>query len=374
MKTAEILMLGGINSGKSSVLAAIYDQAASIAEGLDLKIAIDDASAYPLIQNLMAIKSAFHKEDEIVEMDRFPNPREKAIEYIFNIGKPLSPPDQSLKFIDISGEDVLTNSAFVSKFLRCRTAILAVDTVELMKGGETTLPLDKKRNIPEMIYHYVQKWIEHAPNLPRLLVIVPIKTETWLRETETNTKEDIEANIEIIKSKIDLEYKKVFDLLKIYERNTAIVVSPVQTVGNLIFNSYKPNNGKYPIETWKKITGVKTKSQTPNYYSPVDCDQPLRYILNFYLIQAIAASRKLNKSDFEKFMEKFTKVIDSILGTELQKYYESIRETFLDIFGDDRHLAMAIAKFASDIKVDSPFEIVQGKEFLERDTILKYFT
>lgn len=391
-KTADILMLGGIGSGKSSVLAAIYEQAAILAQGIDLKIGIDEATVVPLVQNLMAIKSAFDSEDEVVEIDRFPNAKDKIIEYIFEIGRLYSPPDQKLRFNDISGEDFSGNPKLVNSLLsKCRTAILAIDVVELMKSGTTKIPLDKRRNSPEMVYHYIQKWIEISPDVPRLLVIVPIKTETWMRERIDLSEAAIKLNQREISAKIKEVYKASLDLLakdpenkdsldKVKkldkeEKLTAIVIAPVQTVGNLIFHEYVLDGNKYPIEKWKKIVGKLNNIQSSTGFSPVNCDQPLRFILNFYMIQAIIAERaqKNNKSWIETKIKIAIIWIDVVFGTELEKHYENIRNTFLDIFGADSHLAYAVATFSAEINTEFPFEILQGNNLLQRKTILNYF-
>lgn len=375
MKIADILMLGGIGSGKSSVLAAIFDQASIIAQGIDLKISLDNATAVPLNQNLTAIRSAFEAQEEIVEIDRFPNAPDKVIEYIFNVGRLHSPPDQKLRFNDIAGEDFLKHPERVVPVLsKCRAAILAVDVVEMMKGNTTSISLDKKRNSPEMMYHYAQTWIEVLPDSPRLLVIVPIKTETWIRERNDLSEAAIRLNEREINSKIKTLYKKTLDLFSKDDNKTAVVITPVQTVGNLVFNNYVANAPDYPAEKWRKINGKSNYRQITNGYSPIDCDQPLRFILNFYLIQAILANRMQNKSWWDNFLESVVGGVDELFGSNLKKHYENIKNTFLDIVGGDSHLAYAIAKFSADINTDFPFEVLQGNNLLQRKTILNYFT
>lgn len=375
MKTADILMLGGIGSGKSSVLAAIYDQASVLATGIDLKIALDNSTAVPLIQNLMAIKGAFESPDEVVEIDRFPNAQGKVIEYIFNIGRLHSQPDQRLRFNDIAGEDYFKNPSLVESLLsKSRAAILAVDVVELMNGSTTSIPLGKKRNLPDITFHHIQKWIEVSPDVPRLLVIVPIKTETWIREQNELSDATIRLNEREINSKIKTLYKTSLDLLAKDSDKSAVVITPVQTVGNLVFNNYVADTPNYPIEKWRKINGRSNHRQSTNGYSPINCDQPLRFILNFYLIQAILANRMQNKSWWDDFLESVVAGVDELFGSNLKKHYENIKNTFLDIVGGDSHLAHAIAKFSADINTDFPFEVLQGNNLLQRKTILNYFT
>jgi hypothetical protein len=361
MTTEKILMLGGAGSGKSSVLAAVYDQAVALTDGIDLSLTLDRESARPLLKKLHIIKTRCDQEIQgpfeitgIGDSD--------VSEYTVEVGRRLQDPILRLTFIDTKGGWLAEDPSKLQGLLaQCRAAILSVDAVELCEGA-AHVPADPGicRNLPLHTRELLENWLKVRPASPRLLCIVPIKTETYLRQ-RGGFNETIGG--QGLVKRIERDYKQAFASLQADRQWTAVVLTPVQTVGNLIFHSYAPGtNGDYPTERWQQIVGLETPYQRPTGYSPLDCDQPLRHILNFFLVQYINATNASRKKGFlEKLLE------ESAIAFGFEEAYRAIVDTFVDVFGQNRELVAAVMKFTEGVKRTSPFKVIQGNHLLSRN-------
>lgn len=364
MHTENILMFGGRGSGKSSVLAAILDQAVSMTADSVLSIKLDRESAEPVLGSLQTIQSVCRKQDSKSFSIETPGTANRE-EYSFDLG--LSSVGAAtvlrLTFIDTAGEWMANGMEKLNNyFSESRAAILAIDAVELMQGDDV-LPSNFKlhRNLPPQTRQLVAEWIAtQGHTIPRLLCIVPIKTETYLRE---RPEVDTIKGATKLTTRIRERYDQTFQELKKNKGWTAVVITPVQTVGNIIFDKYVTNtSGKYPLELWRNIKGVETPFQKPTGYEPVDCEQPLRHILNFFLVQKVNANREAMRA-LKK--HTWTRLFFQAVGRE--DWYENYVETliyFKDIFGENRDFIDAVAAFSEKIKTTQPFEIVQGEHLL----------
>lgn len=364
MKTEKILMLGGMGSGKSSVLAAIYDQAVSLTAGFDLSLTLDRASAKSLLNKLYMVKSDADREIEgPFEMRGVGNAEVQ--EYSIEIGRKMQEPVLQLTFLDTRGGWMADDPGLLQDLLsQCRAAILAIDAVELCLG-RNHVPRDPSlcRNLPDHTRELIVKWLASNPAMPKLLCITPIKTETFLRSRPNFNAAD---GGRILLERISSEYSRTLESLRADPQRTAVVLTPVQTVGNVVFDSYVGSqNGHYPTELWRQITGDETPHQKPSGYAPLDCDQPLRHILNFFITQHVnAANLSRRKGFWERLLEGVAEMYD------LQDVYQSVAQSFLDTFGANSDLVRAVEKFAAGVKRDTPFQILQGKHLLVRDGML----
>lgn len=353
MHTRNVLMFGGRSVGKSSVLAAIYDQAGNLLNSAGLEWVAEQTAFNSLREKKNYLKDAFKQNEEDIP---FLLPRKgdtKTSRYAFEFGKKAANPEVNLVFIDTAGEMFEKNNSleFDSLFKESRVAILVVDAIELIKGDEklsdgTYMSESDKHNAPVM--EHIKKWVRHEPDQPRLLCIVLAKTELWLRERQQH---NVDADLNILHEKLHKKYEDVFSYFKNDDKlksTVAIAICPVQTCGNIIFDKYVKEDGAWK-ESVKVIKGKQTPYQPSLGYAPLDCDQPLRYILAFYLKMHLQSKRIEIQKEIPWWVPKF---LVSILPT--------IYLHFVDI-----ELINAINLFSKGIKEKRPFDIIQGEHLIK---------
>jgi hypothetical protein len=364
MSNHKILLFGGRGTGKTTLLASMADQSTRelLDKNLPLRIYPDDTSDLFLVEAVEELRFAFVEEPYETAFIRL-EATDHPAEYRLNVGRErTSTPDLSIDFIDTPGELTQQMSVDLKQaFTESRAAILAIDTVELFHGERIHPKL--RHNSPEKAYQLVDRWLQSVPNGTLLLCIAPLKNETWLR---VRTGVDVEEEAKALLQKVVSEYEKMLKVLAQHDSRVAVIICPVQTVGNLIFDRYEPKADAYPGQLWKKVRGEKTQYQPPTGYAPLDCDQPLRHILNWLLIEEIDRRRQAKQTALSKFVEWALGEIDE----ELKQLYTEIRHTLLDIFGSDADLARAVSWFIAGAKTSMPFQIVQGKNLITRQSAL----
>ena len=105
----------------------------------------------------------------------------------------------------------------------------------------------------------------------KLILLVPIKCEKY-----TRTIEDTRRMCAKLKEKGI--FKRTVGLMNnpAYADNTAMAILPIHTVGNAEFERFKKDrDGKIVGEVYKKIQGEP--------FSPMDTEQPIRFVMSFLL-------------------------------------------------------------------------------------------
>lgn len=153
---------------------------------------------------------------------------------------------------------------------------------------------------------------------PRLVILAPIKCESYLQNNKSATE---------LLRRIKAEYAVLLDLFssEALLQKVAVVITPVQTVGTVFFSSIKIIEGN-PIFHFKKL-------HPDAEYCPKDNEQPLKYLLRFLL--KLHIQRQWGAFNFMR-----------------------------DWFGLDHYLKEAVRDFAKDCKTTDGFEVIQGKELL----------
>jgi hypothetical protein len=290
-------------------------------------------------------------------------------EYRLNFGQSRAErPEFSITFVDTPGEFTRGLADDLKKnFETTRCAILTIDAVELLHGER--IPYKVRRNDGEKARTLTQIWLDHAKKRREglLLCIVPVKTETWLR---TRTGYDTAAGDAQLFEKISEEYRGVLQELELHKDTIAVVYCPVQTAGNLEFQRYEYGGVGYPKQIFRKIVGDDSNGQAATGYSPLDCDQPLRHILNYVMIEEMAIRRELTKSESTGFIEELLRNTDELLNTDLQTAFGTVRHWLIDLFGQDSHKAKAVAHLLKGVKKDPPFRILQGAPLVQRQSLI----
>jgi hypothetical protein len=219
-----------------------------------------------------------------------------------------------LRFTDPSGEYFATNSTQKQKdyvkqqLLQCDAVIIPIDATALMekKTGRVNYSevgtWHEEKNDPERIITLL-KDAYAGLTVPRLVILAPVKCETYMR-----TSQDAENLLQ----HIQIGYQKLLNFLKsdALFGKVAVVVTPVQTVGNVVFAYHKTDD-----QGFTKFYYNKTEIKAP--YAPKDGDQPLRYVLRFLL----NLSNETKKRQLEQAQKELSE-LEKSLFTEKDKLDE----------------------------------------------------
>lgn len=374
----KVMMLGGRGSGKSTLLGSIFDQSAVLEKETNLRLKVDQYSTGPLIQKVETMRAVVQQKlTDTINSFEFPRqPTGNKESFTFEISTSSQDARLDLTFVDMPGGwmsedkprlyDVVDDS---------HAAILAIDTVELME--QESFPMDALasiRNQPKQLRETVKYWLDNHKKSFLLLCIVPIKVETYLRNSVKN--DNASENYTAIINKIKDEYKEVLDELKSQENNVAVVITPIETLGNVVWDNYKQNEPvvEYPKEFFRRIEGSTDDGRKAFGYAPKNCDLPLRYILNFFLIQQIRSEALSREPNFlENIVASAFKLLKKAFPDFDQTKLKKHLRAFSDVFSPEKELIGAVWKFTEG--VDNNVAIVlQGDRLLARDkTVFKVF-
>lgn len=196
-----------------------------------------------------------------------------------------------------------------------RVTILVIDTPALIeKKGKYHAKVNKSEIVKEIL---LQAFKQDESRRPRLLIFAPVKCEKYVQGSRNESRK-IEQNIRS-------QYEDLLNTLNTPEfDNVATVITPVQTVGNVLYSHIEESVDEHDNPIPKFMYHKTNKHEL----EPVDAEQPLRYILRFAL--------KSKRSEDN----------DKRVG---------IVKIFRDFFGLDKQLEDAIEKFGSACKSDGLF-------------------
>jgi hypothetical protein len=194
------------------------------------------------------------------------------------------------------------------QLLQCDAVIIPIDATALMekKTGRVNYSevgtWHEEKNDPERIITLL-KDAYAGLTVPRLVILAPVKCETYMR-----TSQDAENLLQ----HIQIGYQKLLNFLKsdALFGKVAVVVTPVQTVGNVVFAYHKTDD-----QGFTKFYYNKTEIKAP--YAPKDGDQPLRYVLRFLL----NLSNEAKKRQLEQAQKELSE-LEKSLFTEKDKLDE----------------------------------------------------
>ena len=234
----------------------------------------------------------------------------------------------SLKFIDVPGGYLSNPLApdkrdyYVDVVSKSGATIIVVDTLALMHSNGK---FNEQRNQVKEVTRLVKDAYDKSANeSKKLIIFVPIKCETYLQEGKN--PQDIHKALK----STDAYDELLRGYLLPKALDVAVVVTPVKTVGSVIYNGYKLD--RYGgIEDWDLRKIYEDAPMMPEY-----AEEPIRFLLRFLVCQFLNGQR----SEF--------------FGV------------FNDFLGRNEDLKEAVRKFAAMRPGnDVPFEILQGHHLLD---------
>ena len=322
----DVALLGPSGVGKTSLLAVMHHVFCVTTNLTDLTLRPDPEAEAKLIKHYNSLKllveSFSTSGSKGVRGTAVPQDFEFQLErkrrFLGN-QEPLN-----LKFIDVPG-GYLSNPAmkdkrdyYVDLVANSGATIIVVDTLALMHSKGR---FNEQRNQVKEVSSLVKDAFDKSSTESKLLIFVPIKCETALQEGKD--PQDLHNDLKSVYDNLLREYLLPKAL------NVAVVVTPVKTVGSIIYNGYEVD-GYGGIKDWDLRKTSEDAPMKPEY-----ADEPLRFLLRFFICQYLCRQQ----------------------GTMLGG--------FNDFLGGNEDLKEAIRKFAAMRSGnDVPVEILQGHHLL----------
>ncbi|MCB8760655.1 hypothetical protein [Planktothrix agardhii] len=304
-----IIMVAPRQIGKTSLLAAMHEEFDKTFEQANLQTWTDDGKTLQAIteckQVLRTIDPKFKKKVKRTQPKLIDDPWDDK-GFVFELGSG-GRKFIKLRFTDPSGDYFATDSTQTQKdyvkqqLLQCDAVIIPIDATALMekKTGRVSYSevgtWHEEKNDPERITTLL-KAAYAGLTVPRLIILAPVKCETYMRNSQ---------DAENLVQHVQIGYQKLLNFLKsdALFGKVAVVVTPVQTVGNAVFAYHKTgDNGFIQFEY------NKTEIKAP--YAPKDGDQPLRYVLRF-LLNLYSQAKKLQLEEDQKELDELKKILSS---------------------------------------------------------------
>jgi hypothetical protein len=262
----KIAMLGARGVGKTSFLTAMYEQFESTIGQTNLQLTPDLKSAAILQERLGELKSLTDDFEATGGILGTSDTRS----FIFDLGKKGTKPSLRLHFQDFPGGYLNSQATpkereFVKNLLTESVAVLvAIDAPALMEANGKW---HDKINRPQQIAHLFQSVYQDLKS-PRLVILAPVRCEKYMQDATSAN-----ALLKRIKD-------KYANLLNLFSSEALLpwvvsVVTPIQTVGTVVFSHIEVANGMPHFHFHKTSHDAE--------YSPRDSEQPLRYLLRFAL-------------------------------------------------------------------------------------------
>lgn len=233
----KVLMVGGRRCGKTSVLAALFDQ---MTNGVvNQFFTVCDGTTYVIKegerQDVLSAKSLelqsllCNPTTNTFLVDE--NPTRFAWKYSLKLQLPGKSQYMNMDFLDVPGEywqATQHDQETINFVSESDVYIVAIDTPYLMAEGVSSVVF-KAMNCIADIHGFMTDINDCGGRKAKMVIFVPVKCETWVKTPEST---------EILVQAVMEAYNTTIKALLAYPK-MSVCIMPVQTAGNILFSEMK---------------------------------------------------------------------------------------------------------------------------------------
>ena len=266
MYNFKFTMLGARRVGKTSLLAAMYDKLTDELSDSVICITRESKTSAILSSKLDLLEQQARMASIKVDPTAGIDGSAERSDYRFGLGKNGEEPHIGLSFTDYPGGWLKASSGQRDEVVKIvsesQVILVAIDAPALLEnGGKYNDKINQPKEICEVLKMSVKA------NVETLVLFCPVKAETYL----TDRKDEL---INAVKK----SFHNSIEYIKSLEKSIVAIVS-VQTMGCVYFNHIKVESNGEPFFYFNK--------NAREQYQPKNCEQPLIYLLKFFLNQYI---------------------------------------------------------------------------------------
>ncbi len=314
----KVCMLGARGVGKTSVITSMYNSMDEAVRGTGLFLSASPDTQIILNTKRNDLKGIFrgnpHKGALISESGIEGDASESLFEFTYGFNKEKVNIDLEIR--DYPGEYLEREPETVASFINEASAIMiAIDTPCLMEEDGR---YDRGKNRLDLVADFL---LDHLDNQSeKLLLLVPLKCEKYY----------LENRIDEVRDRVKAAYIGLIDHFRDqdnmfgFKHKVCCAVTPIQTLGTVKFHDFGRSPDGSVNETEKCGMPLPREMQfeyavSNANYAPVNCEQPLYYLLSFI-------SKQYRK---EKEAQKTTGFIGRLLN--MFNLIPKVEEFFLEI-------------------------------------------
>lgn len=278
----KVCMLGARGVGKTSVITSMYNSQKEAVKGTGLFL-VADSDTEKILDNkredLIRIFDGIHKEKELVAESGIPGDASESV-FEFTYGMNSEKVNIDLEIRDYPGEYLRDEPETVAGFVREASAIMiAIDTPCLMEeNGKYHLA----KNRIDLVSKFLMNYLDNTEE--KMILLVPLKCEKYYREGR------IDEVTATVKKQYDglIQYLCDKENMHGFKKKICCAITPIQTLGDVAFDSFARNEMTGDIKEITTKDGMKLPAEIRYHYtasnakySPINCVQPLYYLLAF---------------------------------------------------------------------------------------------
>ena len=361
----QIMLIGPTSVGKTSVLATMYHLFNKAMAGYEIRLTNAGnrmrGSLTNKISELKHVLANGTTELNVTQGTRNATTFNFSLERppLMVLGVPQARTPVPIEFFDFPGGYLTGGMDSETDAVRqaVNNSIVFVVVIDAAAMMHNNGEYHDQINSPDTVIDFLYSRISAAPVDRFLVVFVPVKSETYIADTN--------AQLEMIAA-IEDYYSPIISVAK--RKQTAVVIAPAVTLNARVSLSHVEDND---------VGETKFTFQKPanSVWEPAYADYVLYYILSFLLkhfrdnlqpkLKREKAKKSLEEIRIQRASGNFFKSVLAWFKETVEPVRHGVGDTLLKLFGEDDDLERLMADVVEKLPTDPPFKIICGHSLLK---------